>query len=136
MTSLWRHWDIKCITFACALNQTLLHGLRKLQTKNHALSTMCEIFTPSTSTIIDGMIYCIYGKLGTLWIIKNNKQIFIDICCNPFYVSTLTTVSTWSKLLRLLTLSGEGGVQFCTTLVIFIFKHQKYFLKASIICDF
>ena len=43
------------------------------------------------------MICDIYGKLGTLWMIKNLKQISSDIGCNPFYVSNVSTVSTLSK---------------------------------------
>ena len=48
MTSLWCHWDVKCISFACAPNQTFLLDLRKLHGKNRACSTMCKIFTPLT----------------------------------------------------------------------------------------
>ena len=33
--------------------------------------------------------------------IKDLKQIFSGIGCNPFYVSTLSTVSTWSKNLSI-----------------------------------
>ena len=37
--------------FAGAKNQTFVIVLRNLHTKNHAFSTMCEIFTPLSPTI-------------------------------------------------------------------------------------
>ena len=42
---------------------------------------------------VNDMIYGIYGKLGTLLIIKNHTQNFTDIGRNPFYVSAVSTSS-------------------------------------------
>ena len=85
LTSLWRHCDVRVMHFAGAKNQTFAIGLRNLHTKNHAFSTICEIFTPSSPTKLLKRSYknlltpCTVNLWNKSWIINCELHLFLII---------------------------------------------------------